>query len=531
MRRRPTTALVLLVLIATGLEPRAAQAEPFSVRVNKAIERAAAALLKTQRPDGSFGGTRELGYALGHTALTVYALLHSGVKPEDPAIQRSVTWLRGQKPTKTYDASALLLALHAVADAQDDQRALATADWLVLNVEAEQQIWSYPSTGRTEVGDADLSNTQLAVLGLWVAERRGHTTPDHFWMAVAEGVLVYQNADGGFRYSLKRGDEASTASMTTAGITILTLASERLGRGPGRARLDRAIRTALTAAWSFIDRRFRPDGNAQGGHLWSYKFHKYYLYGIERIATLAKRKEVGGQDWYRAGARTLLASQGADGTWGLQEDTCLSLLFLRRATLTYVPEPDAGEPPTAEPAVEEDAPLPTPPGAKIPYMREWLLLGPLPYKPGGPPKAPFDESAARPREKARTAGQRWLAHQSQRDVVHLSEVLGQHNNSFSYAFTWLHASEDTDVVLWFGPDDAGRVFLDGQLVHDDPFIQGASVLGHPIPLRLAAGPHRLLVRVEEWASGSGFYMRIALPDGTEATSVRASLTERAPAQK
>src|SRR5262249_23564550 len=67
----------------------------------------------------------------------------------------------------------------------------------------------------------------------------------------------------------------------------------------------------------------------------------YYLWTVERVGVLYQQKDIAGQDWYRWGARYLLATQQPGGNWTdghyLEHrdlvDTCFALLFLKRVNL------------------------------------------------------------------------------------------------------------------------------------------------------------------------------------------------------
>ncbi|MBI3856581.1 MAG: hypothetical protein HY293_12915 [Planctomycetes bacterium] len=67
----------------------------------------------------------------------------------------------------------------------------------------------------------------------------------------------------------------------------------------------------------------------------------YLLWSLERLCMIAGVEKLGLHDWYAEGATILLRSQGPDGAWsgpyGGAADSCLALLFLRKA---YVARPD-----------------------------------------------------------------------------------------------------------------------------------------------------------------------------------------------
>ena len=67
----------------------------------------------------------------------------------------------------------------------------------------------------------------------------------------------------------------------------------------------------------------------------------YYLWSVERVGVLYNLSEIDGKDWYRWGAEILVANQTLLGDWERGgypgatpvSDTCLALLFLKRANL------------------------------------------------------------------------------------------------------------------------------------------------------------------------------------------------------
>ncbi|MGH7223676.1 MAG: hypothetical protein ACRELF_10640, partial [Gemmataceae bacterium] len=67
----------------------------------------------------------------------------------------------------------------------------------------------------------------------------------------------------------------------------------------------------------------------------------YFLWSLERVAVLYRMPTIGDKDWFRWGAQMLVTNQEAQGTWSgggypgnsPTLDTCLALLFLKRANL------------------------------------------------------------------------------------------------------------------------------------------------------------------------------------------------------
>ncbi|HLY08506.1 MAG TPA: hypothetical protein VKW04_04270 [Planctomycetota bacterium] len=59
----------------------------------------------------------------------------------------------------------------------------------------------------------------------------------------------------------------------------------------------------------------------------------YYMYALERAGMLYGTEVMGAHKWYPEGAKVLIETQAANGSWGAGTvDTCFAILFLKRAT-------------------------------------------------------------------------------------------------------------------------------------------------------------------------------------------------------
>ncbi|NOT29147.1 MAG: terpene cyclase/mutase family protein, partial [Planctomycetes bacterium] len=357
MVRGSLPALLLIFFIALGARAAARPAQdaprgPSSEAVNAAIERGVAFLLRSQNRDGSFGvDLNERGLVWhdlrdGATALTVYTLLKCGFAPDHPALQRASTFLLESEPRHTYATGVLLHAIGALGDARNRKRMQKLVETL-LGLR-ESGGWDYPGLNR-----ADLSNTQVAALGLRAAHAAGLELPKSIWSELVGLTLRYQEKPleipgagelpkerrrmAGFAY--EPGGRA-TASMTTAGLTILGIVGEDPARVDHRFAADMAEARELALNW--LAQHYSVAGNPEGEAVW----HYYYLYGLERVGALFGLTEIAGHDWYAEGAAELLREQREHGGWSSDgrvrwppapmpiANTCFALLFLRKATLS-----------------------------------------------------------------------------------------------------------------------------------------------------------------------------------------------------
>ena len=328
-----------------------------SEAVNRAIDRGAAYLAK-------YYAKREM--AGEEDYLAAYALIHtnqyfSNAKLRDKinAFLRGNAWLKGH--AVAYTAGLRALALEATADPELKALTRECAEYLVES-QGPKGTWSYKSEvpltpvasakGPAESGvsvtggepldeevkgelierkntgknatDGDLSCTQFAVLGLHAAAKCGFTVQKAVWEKCLKEVEARHCKDGGWHY---HGAAAKGyGSMTCAGICTVALCRFYLGEK------DYLDHPKIKAGLKWLADNFAVDKNPGEGS-WS----KYYLYSVERVGVFAATDAIGEHLWYGKGAKFLVDSQAADGTWvGHGEDqekgTSFGLLFLTRAT-------------------------------------------------------------------------------------------------------------------------------------------------------------------------------------------------------
>jgi hypothetical protein len=182
----------------------------------------------------------------------------------------------------------------------------------------------------------DNSNTQFALLGLWVARRHGIPVEASLEFA-SRHFRTTQNEDGGWPYVT--GPTKNT--MTCVGLVALAMGhgaaaeafqeSTRRGGKPPRPPVDDpAIKDALDLLVRYLD------GGKEVRGLES-RIDLYFLWALERVGVLYQRETFGKFDWYQWGAQEILSRQEADGRWAVHYhpaiDTSFALLFLKRSNL------------------------------------------------------------------------------------------------------------------------------------------------------------------------------------------------------
>jgi len=201
-------------------------------KVNEAVRKGVECLEGLQNTDGAWTGVWATfnpphRYPMGETALSLLALLKSGVHRSEDRIQKGFEWLRGQPLEKTYEVGILLMAIEALYSRQKpapvDPKAVSVVvrekvkpspqdlAWMKSCVDfllrvrvssqrmrgldtgkalAHKDVWHYPST------TGDHSNTQFALLGLKSAAKCGIEVPGEVWNSALLHFLEVQEKEG-----------------------------------------------------------------------------------------------------------------------------------------------------------------------------------------------------------------------------------------------------------------------------------------------------------------------------------------------
>ena len=308
--------------------------------VDEAIEKGTQFLLSSQDPNGSWGvfgkpgpGAHNFHYS-GPTALAVYALLESGVNPQNPKVDKALNWLAAyDKEDRTYSLGLRCLAWHAadrkrpgryVNKLREDAKKL----WLAGRAQGNYTYVCDPT--KTQHG-WDNSNTQYGLLGVWAAAMANIEVPAQYWQVAMKHWQACQQDDGGWGYK-GRGQGGSTSAMVTGGIASLFVCYDQAYfEHFTKCNTGKTDYPRIKRGLDWLDKNFAATlGGQKMGHSDLY----YYLYGIERVGLASGYKYFGRVDWYKQGAQHLIRTQGGGGSWrgrwGEPVGTSFALLFLIR---------------------------------------------------------------------------------------------------------------------------------------------------------------------------------------------------------
>jgi hypothetical protein len=184
------------------------------------------------------------------------------------------------------------------------------------------------------VTTTDNSNTQFAILALWAAQRHGIPMKRSLNLIV-RGFVTSQNGDGSWGYDYRFGGGiAERPPMTCVGLIGLAVGHGLANRAAGKPVQDPRVLNGFVALSKHIGRPIEVPAILPMQNL-------YFLWSVERVAVLYNLPTIGDKDWYRWGAQILVANQDRQGNWANGQyhgnsptlDTCLALLFLKRANL------------------------------------------------------------------------------------------------------------------------------------------------------------------------------------------------------
>jgi hypothetical protein len=329
---------------------------------------------------------------LGVVALQAWTLLYCDAPADDPLVRKTADILRARSDQilLTYDVALAILFLEHLGDRRDHEliKSLAlrlvagqrpAGNWsyrcpLLTPPEEQQLLGLLQSVALAQSGEADLelkpdaklalpdklksvavaqrlenkqhpltqgdnSNTQFAVVALWVAKRHGLPLQpalallDRFYRST-------QHADGSWSYTVKSVQQWRD-SMTCAGLLALAM-TRSLGMQPGTAGTGAGQEppkdVAITRGLLYLGPTIATTRRGGQGRVFGAdsRGDYYYLWSLERVAMIYDLRLIGGRDWYPWAAEVIVNEQKANGEWSDLHgpaDSCFALLVLRRVNV------------------------------------------------------------------------------------------------------------------------------------------------------------------------------------------------------
>lgn len=372
------------VQVASPAPVRPVLSQEQQAKVNRAIDRGVL-YLKGQMED--FHRDRlqleQAQYSEGLVSLMALTLLECGVSADDPMIRSSAFSVRKAAPrmVQTYSLSLAILFLDRLGVPEDGPliqtfalRLIAgqnpAGSWTyvcpILNSTEEQQLVTFLKTldyadpnamsdaatlppklrriveqqdNFVQVGfGGDNSNTQFALLALWVAQRQGLPAQPSL-ARVDRYFRGIQNPDGSWGYSGR--SKQWRDSMTCAGLLGLAVGRSVLKKPRADGKETPEKDEAITNGFRYLAQSIEtPEPVVRdGGGFIGADAHGdlYYLWSLERVAMVYDLSVIGGKDWYAWASQEIVKAQRPGGSWeeGLPGavDTSFALLILKRVNV------------------------------------------------------------------------------------------------------------------------------------------------------------------------------------------------------
>ena len=159
-------------------------------------------------------------------------------------------------------------------------------------------------------------------------------------------------------------------------------------------------------------------------------------------------------------------------------------------------------------------------------IRRWLVAGPFPGDLLDAAEHLPEEAGLRPLEGQIAGASTWgkvehLGYSA--EVLDLAAINDQQSGVSSYSFALVHSDQPQDGFLWLGYDERIRVWLNGEVVFEDPSRRAFALADLKIPVHLEEGENRLLFKVGNVSGPTSLAAHVVDEDGDRLFGIRFAL--------
>ncbi|MHC4537641.1 MAG: hypothetical protein ACYS6K_27220, partial [Planctomycetota bacterium] len=175
------------------------------------------------------------------------------------------------------------------------------------------------------------------------------------------------------------------------------------------------------------------------------------------------------------------------------------------------------------------------------FLKDWLILGPIPvfgddvsdgekFKNGQAQMDAFDQEKFdshifEPVVSIDGRQYYWEKYSSGAEIIEFAWLYGYHGFADAYARAQIEMEEDTPVLLAVGDDDRIKVWLNGELVHEDRPGGNLEVDKALVPVTLRKGFNDLILKVQNGIFEWEFSVRIFDADYDPAANVKEAIPD------
>ncbi len=175
------------------------------------------------------------------------------------------------------------------------------------------------------------------------------------------------------------------------------------------------------------------------------------------------------------------------------------------------------------------------PQSPVSFIRNWLLCGPFTYTTGSEKNAhDYDyigETTVQPNAGQESNGKSWKRYYSSDDYIDLSRLFSPNEYVVGYAHTYIYSPLTQTVQLRIGSDDAVKIWVNGNLLHENYVFRAVAEDQDIVSITLNSGWNRLLIKVLNGFDQWGFYARFTDKNGNEVKGLQYQLNNPTPAPK
>lgn len=96
-------------------------------------------------------------------------------------------------------------------------------------------------------------------------------------------------------------------------------------------------------------------------------------------------------------------------------------------------------------------------------------------------------------------------------IIDLSKTLGNSDFASAYAYATLKMPEEIDCIFGVGSDDAVKIWINGELVHNNWTARGLNLDNDLVPVKLKKGNNDILLKIQNRGSSWAFVCRAIMP--------------------